>query len=310
MCTAIKYQNKQCLFGRTLDVPFSYPEEVVIIPRSKVLYYRHLKSQFHHYAMLGIGLYRNDFPLYFDAINEKGLGIAGLNFPDEAYYEPKVEEALNLCVFEFIPYLLGCCGSVEEVKQVLTQVHLCDEAFSSTYATTPLHWMIVDTKQCIVVESTKEGFHVIDNPVGVLTNSPSFDYHMHHLQQYLNVGHRPMSSKWGSYQFNPYSYGMNAIGLPGDFSSASRFIRMCFLKEHVISEHDVDTFFHLMYQVMVLKGWVYIDEQNVQSTKYISGYDLEEGILYYQSDHHHKRQMNLRDYVNKDNVWLEKLREV
>ena len=308
MCTAIKYQNKQCLFGRTLDVAYSYQEELIIIPRSKVLYYRNLKSQFHHYAMLGIGLYRNDFPLYFDAINEKGLGIAGLNFPNEAYYEHKIETASNLCVFELIPYLLGCCETISNVKSKLTQIHLCDEAFANTYPTTPLHWMIVDKKECIVLESTKKGLNIIDNPVGVLTNSPSFDYHMHHLQQYLNVGHRPHSSKWGSYQFQPYSYGMNAIGLPGDFSSASRFIRMVYLKEHVISNHDIDTFFHLMYQVMVLKGWVYVDEEHNQTTKYISCYDLEAGSLYYQSDEHKKRQINLSDFVNENNIWLEKLR--
>ena len=310
MCTAIKYQNNQCLFGRTLDVPTSYGEELIIIPRNKEMKYRYLKKQHFHYAMLGIGLYREAFPLYFDAINEKGLGIAGLNFPKEAYYEKRIEEELNLCVFELIPYLLGCCGSVEEVKQVLAQIHLCDEAFSDTLSTTPLHWLICDQKECMVLESTKRGLHFMDNPVGVFTNSPTFDYHMQHLQQYQNITNFPQNTTWGNYQLKPYSYGMNAIGLPGDFSSSSRFVRMVYLKEHVKSKNDIDTFFHLMYQVMVLKGWVYIDDKNDQSTKYISCYDLKKGILYYQIEEELKFfNINLNDYLDEQEVFVQLLKK-
>ena len=90
MCTAISYKTKDFYFGRTLDYEISYGERIVITPRDFKLEFRKTFDIEHHYAMIGMAAVANDYPLYFDAMNEKGVCMAGLNFPDNAkYYEEK-----------------------------------------------------------------------------------------------------------------------------------------------------------------------------------------------------------------------------
>ena len=88
MCTAATYRTRDHYFGRTLDYEFSYAEEVTITPRNFPFRFRHVRPLDHHYALIGMATVAEDYPLYYEATNEKGLSMAGLNFPGNAVYRP------------------------------------------------------------------------------------------------------------------------------------------------------------------------------------------------------------------------------
>lgn len=116
MCTAISYKAKDFYFGRTLDYECSYGEEVVITPRHYQFSYSHMGECTTHYAMIGMAHVAEEYPLYYEAVNEKGLGMAGLNFVGNACYGEYEENAKNVATYEFIPWVLGACESVEQVR--------------------------------------------------------------------------------------------------------------------------------------------------------------------------------------------------
>ncbi|MFR4953762.1 MAG: linear amide C-N hydrolase, partial [Lactobacillus paragasseri] len=188
MCTSIIYTaNGQHYFGRNLDLEISFGEHPVITPRNYVFKYRKLPNRKATYAMIGMAIVKDNYPLYFDAANEKGLGIAGLNFDGPCHYFSESAEKDNVAPFELIPYLLSQYTSVEEVKNALKNINLVDINFSEKLQVSPLHWLIADkTGKSIVVESTVSGLHVYDNPVSVLTNNPEFPEQVANLANYIN----------------------------------------------------------------------------------------------------------------------------
>ena len=162
--------------GRNLDYEFSYGEEVTVTPRNYPFAFLHGGTMESHYAMIGMAFVAEGYPLYYDAVNEKGLGMAGLNFVGNAVYRDAVrgKDAAYVAQFELIPWILGRCGSVREAKAALSGMAITGTPFSPQLPTAQLHWMIADREACIVVESTEDGLHIYDNPVGVLTNNPPF----------------------------------------------------------------------------------------------------------------------------------------
>ena len=225
MCTGISFHAKDHYFGRNLDLERSYNERVVITPRNFKLNMRHKDSLNTHYAMIGMATVIDDYPLYYEATNEKGLSMAGLNFPQNADYKPYEENKDNISPFELIPWLLGQCSNIDEVKELLDKMNLVNTNFSEQLPLSPLHWIISDQKESITVESVKDGLKVYDNPYGVLTNNPTFDYHMMNMNNYMHLHEGPSTNQLSNqYTFDNYSLGLGAFGLPGDFSSTSRFV--------------------------------------------------------------------------------------
>ena len=110
MCTAVTYSTKDHYFGRNLDLEFSYHEEVVVAPRNFPFLLRKCESIYTHYALIGMAFVVDDFPLYYDATNEKGLSMAGLNFPGNAHYNEVSPDATSITPFEFI---VRQCGGGE-----------------------------------------------------------------------------------------------------------------------------------------------------------------------------------------------------
>ena len=188
MCTSIAMKTRDFYFGRTMDIEYSFNECVVFTPRNYPVNFRKAGNMCRHYALLGMGTVIEDFPLYAEAVNEKGLCIAGLNFPDSAYYPPKEDEKrYNISPFELIFWLLGKCASVSEARKLLEDTHFINIPFNEKTPLTPLHWHIADSESSIVLESTKRGMEIYDDPAGVLTNNPSFDFQMTNLCQYMNL---------------------------------------------------------------------------------------------------------------------------
>lgn len=288
MCTAATYQTKDHYFGRNLDLEYSYEETVTITPRNYPFRFRKVPEIKSHYAMIGVAYVVGDYPLYYDATNEKGLSMAGLNFPGNADYKPYEEGKDNITPFEFIPWILGKCATVAEAKQALQSLNLVNIAFSEQLPLSTLHWIIADRESAITVESVKEGLRVYDNPVGVLTNNPPFDFQMFNLNNYMSLSTNAPSNRFSDrIELHPYSRGMGALGLPGDLSSASRFVKACFTKLNSVSgdseSESVSQFFHILDSVEQQRGCVYMGEDKYELTIYSSCCNVDKGIYYYKT---------------------------
>lgn len=293
MCTAVTYQTKDFYFGRTLDYEFSYGEEIVITPRRYPFQFRHMEERKEHYAMIGMAHVATDYPLYYEAVNEKGLGVAGLNFVGNAQYGKVTEGKQNVASFELIPWLLGSCESVKQVRDALSQINIVDTAFHEKLPPSPLHWLIADSNEAITVEAVKEGLKVYDNPVGVLTNNPPFAQQMFQLNQYQSLSPRQPENHFAKgVSLALYSRGMGAIGLPGDLSSTSRFVRAAFTKMNSKSgtseEESVGQFFAILGCVAQQKGCCEVADGKYEYTIYTSCCNANRGIYYYTTYTNHQ----------------------
>ncbi len=278
MCTAISYKTKDHYFGRNLDLEYSYEERVAITPRNYVFEFRECGRMERHYAMIGMAYVVKGYPLYYDATNEKGLSMAGLLFTGNALYGESAEGKDNVAPFELIPWVLGQCADSEEAEELLSKLNLAEIHFSESLRLTPMHWMLADRERCIVVEAVAEGLKIHENPVGVLTNNPPFAYQMMHLNQYMGLSRKAVQNRFAKgLELVPYSRGMGAMGLPGDLSSSSRFVRAAFHKLNAVAGEteveSVNQFFHLLGSVEMPRGSLEMAGHGVEN----EGLDAEIG---------------------------------
>ena len=288
MCTAATYKTKDFYFGRTLDYEFSYGDEITVTPRNYPFEFRYMGRKESHYAMIGMAHVAGDYPLYYDAINEKGLGMAGLNFVGNAAYQ-EVDESGdrdNVAQYEFIPWILGNCASVGEARVALDRMNLTGTPFSEQLPTAQLHWIIADRNGAITVECMADGLHVYENPVGVLTNNPPFPQQMFLMNQYMNLSPKQPENLFSDkLPLTTYSRGMGALGLPGDLSSTSRFARVAFTRLNSRSEDtekaSVSQFFHILGSVDQQRGCCEVAEGKYEITIYTSCCNTSKGIYYY-----------------------------
>ena len=251
-----------------------------------------------------------DYPLYYDAVNEKGLGIAGLNFVGNAHYNKPMEDKDNITQFELIPWLLGKCATVKEVRKLLEHINLIDTPFLENLPVAQLHWIIADKNECITLESMKDGLKIYENPIGVLTNNPPFNYQMFNLNNYMHLSVENRNNTFSKdLALNQYSRGMGAMGLPGDLSSQSRFVRAAFVKMNSLSgdseEESVSQFFHILGSVDQQRGCCKLGENKYEITLYTSCCNADKGIYYYNTyDNHqicgvdmHKENLNEKELI-------------
>lgn len=303
MCTALAYKTKDFYFGRTLDYESSYGEEIVITPRQYPFAFRNGAKRNEHYALIGMAHVAGGYPLYYEAVNEKGLGMAGLNFVGNACYGKEKEGKDNIASFELIPWILGQCSTVKEVRELLEKINVTNLAFHESFPVSPLHWLIADEKETITVEAVEEGLFVYDNPVGVLTNNPPFPQQMFQLNNYMHLSPKQPKNLFSErLKLQTYSRGMGALGLPGDLSSASRFVRAAFTKLNAIAtqkeEDSVGQFFHIMGTVEQSKGCCEVNEGAYEYTIYTSCCNASKGIYYYTTYFNH--QINAVDMHEED----------
>ncbi len=293
MCTAATYQTKDFYFGRTLDYEFSYGEKIVIIPRNFPLSFRTKGTLKHHYAMIGMAHVTDNYPLLYDASNEMGLAMAGLNFVGNAVYREETRCRDNIATYEFIPWILSQCATVTEAKVLLNKINITGAVFRGDLPTAQLHWILADRSSCITVESVKNGILIYDNPTGVLTNNPPFDEQMFQLNNYMNLSPKsPQNHFSDQLKLHTYSRGMGALGLPGDLSSQSRFIRAAFVKLNSVSgnseNESISQFFHILNSVDQQRGCCELENGTYEITIYTSCCNVSKGIYYYTSYDNHQ----------------------
>ena len=285
MCTAATYRSQDFYFGRTFDYEFNYGEEVTVTPRNYPFPLRHQNALTEHYAMIGMAHMRDGFPLYYDAVNEKGLCIAGLNFVRSAVYHPVREGAENVAQFELIPWLLGRCATLAEARTLLERTNITGTPFCGGLPAR-LHWMVADRTGCIAVESVADGLHVYDDPAGVLTNEPPFPMQLFTLNNYAQLSPEPPVNRFApELPLAAYSRGMGAMGLPGDLSSQSRFVRTAFVRANSVSgdgeTESLSQLFHILGAAAQQRGCCRLSDGACELTLYTGCCSADRGVYYY-----------------------------
>lgn len=287
MCTCLNLEGYYNYFGRNMDITHSFNEKIIIIPRNYILKFKKIKNLNNHYAIIGIGTLVDDYPLYAEASNEKGISIAGLSFPNNCHYYKYDPNKINLAPFELPLYLLGKCKNMKEVLNELKNINIINQNFSKDIMLTPLHFMVSYKNKSIVIETLKDGMKIFDNPYNILTNNPTFFYHKENIINYINLNNKDAINNLNpAINFTPNSYGQGAIGLPGDYSSSSRFIRCFFNKSYLkINDNELENiiqFFKCLESVSMINGCV-LTNYGYEYTRYTSCINTTKGILYYKT---------------------------
>lgn len=282
-------KTRDVYFGRTMDIHYRFGEQVAVTPRGYRFPLKSGDTFETWYAMVGMASVRGGYPLYAEGTNEKGLSMAGLNFPENAWYGEPQPGKRNLTPYEFLPWVLGTFATLEEVRRELPSVRLTGTPFDQDTPTAPLHWMIGDGSGCVVVEQTRElGLQVYDNPYGVLTNNPTFPFHQMNLNSYMNLTSQPPQNRFCSHlDLSAFGTGMGSIGLPGDNSPTSRFVRACFNKMNSVCGgggiESVSQFFHILDSVWLVRGSTMLDGNVCNVTTYACCMNASRGIYYYKT---------------------------
>ncbi len=303
MCTAITFTAGSHYFGRNLDLEYSYNETVTVTPRNYPFHFRRMGTVAQHYALIGMAYVQDEYPLYYDAVNEHGLAMAGLNFPGNAVYFPEAAGKDNVTPFEFIPWVLGQCRTIADVRALLSRMNLLNEPYSAQLPLSPLHWIIADKDAAIVVENVADGMKIYDDPMGVLTNNPPFDFMQQYVTTYRDLSPEPSVNRIaGEVDLPVYCQGLAARGLPGDWSSASRFVRAAFVKLNAMcgttETEAVHQFFHMLTAVAMPKGCVRLGRGVTDMTVYTACCDQDRGVYYYTT--YDNRQITAIDMQRTD----------
>ena len=260
MCTSIAMKWGGGYFGRNMDVEYSFGEQVAVTPRRYPLRFWRQPDQEEHFALIGMAHVAGGRPLYAEAANEKGLYMAGLNFPGSAWYEPDPSADCDaVAPYELIPWVLGSCATRGEAKARLARFRPLGVPLAAGLPLAPLHWHIADRTGALVLEATREGVRLYDDPAGVLTNNPPFPFHQLNLSQYQHLTARPTENRLApALPLEAFGQGMGAVGLPGDASPASRYVRAAFCKLNAPDPggelERVSDFFHLLDAVAMVRA--------------------------------------------------------
>ncbi len=288
MCTAIMTRSGDSYFGRNLDLERGFGAQAVLVPREFPLVFRNMGIQKRHFAMVGMAAVVDGYPLFAEAVNEKGLAMAGLNFPKNAAFPDKKQHHKdNIAPFEIIPWILSQAETLTEAQALLSRLCVIHEDFRADIPVTPLHWFLCDRTEAITLECTDDGMHIYENSVRVLTNDPQFPFQTERLLDIWNLTSQPQKGTVLQTGDKPFlSLGGGARGLPGDYSSSSRFVRAAWLmreSEKVpLSDEGsrVGRVFSILSAVAPIKGCVLTADGAPHYTLYSCGANLTKGIFY------------------------------
>ncbi len=285
MCTAITFVSGDCYFGRNLDYEHSFGEEIVIMPRRFRLDFGEAGTLENHYAAIGVARAAEGYPLFFDAVNECGLAAAGLNFSGNAFLHAGLPERTNIAQFEFIPWVLSRCADIFEAKTLTDGTCITPTPFSEKMPASELHWIFADKNGAITVESVREGIKVYENKAGVLTNNPPFDMQMFNLNNYMGVSNGTVGNTFApKLELDVYSRGMGGMGLPGDLSSQSRFVRAAWAAANSVCDGSdiskVGQLFHLLEFEAQPRGCCEVRKGEYEFTRYSSVCNADKGVCY------------------------------
>lgn len=287
MCTGIRFVDDKgnMFFGRNLDWSFSYGEKIVFTPRNYV-YEPAFNAIDEHRAVIGVGIVEENTPLYFDCANEHGLAVAGLNFPGYAQYaQDSVNMTTNIAAYEFPLWVARSFDTVDQVEEALHNVTIVARPINDKYPVAMLHWIIADKTRSIVVEYMADGMHVYHDAVDCLTNQPTFAYHVENIRNYMNCTDAwPQTVTWNSQELTAWGSGVSMHGIPGDYSSPSRFIRAAYNNAHYPVQQgenaNVTRLFKTLLGSSMILGGAQMQDGQFEKTVFTSGYSAATNTYY------------------------------
>ncbi|QGM44916.1 linear amide C-N hydrolase [Methylocystis heyeri] len=233
-CTSflIKAADGSPVYGRTMEFGFQLHSEAIVIPRQFTLAATgpggkpswNWKTR---YAAVGLSAFGQ--PVITDGMNEKGLGGGILYFPDYVgYADPATADSAHaLAPWDFLTWVLTNFATVAEVKAALAEISIIGITEPTLGITPPFHYTLHDAGgSSLVIEPVGGKLKVYDNPLGVLTNSPTFDWHMTNLRNYVKLS--PVNAeplKIDGETISSFGQGSGLLGIPGDPTPPSRFVR-------------------------------------------------------------------------------------
>lgn len=289
MCTGVRFNdaNGNMYFGRNLDWSVGYGQKIVVTPKGYRYHSAFLGEMAPKYALIGMGIIEENVPLYFDCGNEAGLAIAGLNFPGYAQYaSDAVEGKMNVAAYEFPLWVAMNFETVDEVEAALKNVAIVAKPINEKYPVSMLHWIIGDKTRSIVVEYTAAGMQIFHNDVDVLTNQPGYGWHKENLRNYMNItSPQPEKVTWGKAELTAFGSGSLMRGLPGDFYSPSRFVRVAYYNTHYpvksTEEENVSRLFHTLAGVAMIDGGAQMADGEFEKTVYTGGFSAATKTYYW-----------------------------
>ncbi|KEH84611.1 linear amide C-N hydrolase [Clostridium novyi] len=265
-------EDNKHLLGRTYD-QFGNLEgnKIVVIPKNYTINLEVndtnniAKTK---YSYVGMGILEVGTPILSEGINEKGLMGALLYYPEFAYYnKEKSPNAININPAFFVTYILGECANLNELLIKIKDINLTNELIKGEAM--PVHYMFSDASgEAIIIEPDKGGISIHRNSIGVLTNSPNYSWQKQNLRNYLGTSNeaRPPQNVV-NYEISEFGEGSGALGLPGDYTPVSRFVRLAFIKQFAVKgKNELDgitKMFHNFSSVDVPDG--IIKEKNESS---------------------------------------------
>lgn len=280
-CTGITIRpaDGSVIFSRTMEFGADLKSNVIIVPRGYEFEGTapgdqpgmRWKSK---YGIVGTNAF--DEPLIADGLNEQGLHVGVFYFPGYAeYQEVKPEDADRaLAPWELGTYLLGTCGSVNEAVEAAQQVLVGEVVMEKMGIVPPLHLVATDASgKSVVFEHVGGVLKIHPNPLGVMTNSPQFDWHMTNLSNYVTMTSKNFESiDLAGNKIAPLGQGSGMLGLPGDFTPPSRFVRAVAYSQTALpvetAEQGVLQAFHILNQFDIPKGAAMGVEHGVEVADY------------------------------------------
>ncbi|QYY35624.1 choloylglycine hydrolase family protein [Ruficoccus sp. ZRK36] len=289
MCTSLTYATRDGFhfLARTMDFAFVLEGTPHVHPRR--FGWRSQSGEEHRgrYGFVGAGRELEQF-FFADGVNEKGLAVCELYFPDEASYAPElVAGKVNLAPHELVTWLLSEIGSVQELRARFEALALVSYEFKLLGTVLPLHFIVSDsTGACVVIEPTADGLKLKENPAGVMTNSPELEWHLKNLNNLLGLRpENPPETPLGTLTLKPFGQGAGTLGLPGGYTPPERFLRTAFLREYTErpagAEAGVAAILGILNPVTIPKG-VNLKPGGVPDyTQYRSVMSLSERAYYF-----------------------------
>lgn len=253
------------------------------------------------YSFVGTGRLLSQYVMV-DGVNEAGFGAAALYLVESQYAKAPVAGKHNLASFEVVAYLLGQMHDVAQLRANLDELNIVATDNALLDGNVPLHWIVADkTGDTAVIEMGASGLKCYDNPVGVMTNSPEFPWHLQNLQNYPQLSPAlAAGTQYGALKALGAGAGTGALGLPGDYTSVSRFVRMAFLRENVdqVSGQGatINTLSHLLNALDIPRGVKLMANGEADYTQYRAYFDLTTASYFMQPyDDLTITQVNLTD---------------
>ena len=268
-CTGIRLrpQDGSVVCARTLEFGTDLRSSIIIIPRGKELVGTAPEGRrgipwVTRFGTVGTNAF--GLPAIVDGVNERGLSVGIFYFPGYAAYQASATEEAGktLAPWELATFLLGTTATVDEAVAASRAVRVGEVVQKDFGFVPPCHYVLHDaTGRCAVLEYVAGQLHVHDNPLGVMTNSPTFDWHITNLRNYasLSVTNAPPVEMQGI-KLSGFGQGNGLLGLPGDFTPPARFVRAVAFSQSAVpvqtSRDGVLAAFHILNQFDIPRGSV------------------------------------------------------